>query len=36
MFLRATVRKKDGKKHTYYSVVENKRLEDGRVKSVAQ
>jgi hypothetical protein len=31
MFLRATVRKKDGKKHTYYSVVENKRLEDGRV-----
>lgn len=31
MFLRATVRKKDGKKHTYYSVVENERLEDGRV-----
>lgn len=31
MFLRATVRKKDGKKHIYYSVVENKRLEDGRV-----
>ncbi len=31
MFLRATVRKKDGKKHTYYSVVENKRLEDGHV-----
>jgi transposase len=31
MFLRATVRKKDGKKHTYYSVVENKRLSDGRV-----
>jgi len=31
MFLRATVRKKDGKEHTYYSVVENKRLPDGRV-----
>jgi hypothetical protein len=31
MFLRATVRKKDGKEHTYYSVVENKRLAGGRV-----
>ena len=31
MFLRATIRKKDGKDHTYYSVVENKRLPDGRV-----
>jgi hypothetical protein len=31
MFLRATIRKKDGKDHTYYSVVENKRLSDGRV-----
>jgi hypothetical protein len=31
MFLRATVRKKDGKEHTYYSVVENKRVADGRV-----
>jgi len=31
MFLRATVRKKDGKEHTYYSVVENRRLSDGRV-----
>ena len=31
MFLRATIRKKDGKNHTYYSVVENKRLADGRV-----
>ena len=31
MFLRAQVRKKDGKKHTYWSVVENKRLPDGRV-----
>ncbi|MDR2013130.1 MAG: hypothetical protein LBQ20_08855 [Rhodanobacter sp.] len=31
MFLRATARKKDGKEHTYYSVVENRRLADGRV-----
>lgn len=31
MFLRASVRKKDGKEHTYYSVVENARLGDGRV-----
>jgi len=31
MFVRATVRKKDGKEHTYYSVVENKCMEDGRV-----
>lgn len=31
MFLRATIRKKDGKEHAYYSVVENKRLADGRV-----
>ena len=31
MFLRATIRKKDGKDHTYYSVAENKRLSDGRV-----
>jgi hypothetical protein len=31
MFLRATVRKKDGKEHTYFSVVENKRVADGRV-----
>ena len=31
MFLRATVRKKDGKEHTYYSVVENKRVAGGRV-----
>src|SRR5579875_101886 len=31
MFLRATVRKKDGKEHTYYSAVENKRLADGRL-----
>ena len=31
MFLRCTTRKKDGKEHTYYSVVENKRVADGRV-----
>jgi len=31
MFLRATTRKKDGKEHRYYSVVENKRLGGGRV-----
>jgi hypothetical protein len=31
MFLRATTRKKDGKEHRYYSVVENKRLSGGRV-----
>ena len=31
MFLRATVRKKDGKEHTYFSVVENKRVQGGRV-----
>ena len=31
MFLRSQVRKKDGKQHTYWSVVENKRLHDGRV-----
>lgn len=31
MFLRATTRKKDGKIHRYFSVVENKRVADGRV-----
>jgi transposase len=31
MFLRATTRKKDGKEHRYWSIVENKRLSDGRV-----
>jgi len=31
MFLRSQVRKKDGKEHTYWSVVENQRLHDGRV-----
>ena len=31
MFLRATTRKKDGKEHRYWSIVENRRLSDGRV-----
>jgi hypothetical protein len=31
MFLRATTRKKDGKEHRYYSVVENTRVSGGRV-----
>jgi hypothetical protein len=31
MFLRASTRKKDGKEHRYYSVVENKRVGGGRV-----
>ena len=31
MFLRATLRKKDGKEHRYFSVVENRRLSGGRV-----
>ncbi len=31
MFLRATTRKKDGKEHRYWSIVENRRLCDGRV-----
>jgi hypothetical protein len=31
MFLRATARKKDGKTHRYFSVVENQRTHDGRV-----
>ena len=30
MFLRSTNRKKDGKEHRYYSVVENRRVRDGR------
>lgn len=30
MFLRATTRYKDGKAHRYYSVVENRRVRDGR------
>lgn len=31
MFLRATTRKKDGKEHRYFSIVENKRVRGGRV-----
>jgi hypothetical protein len=31
MFLRATVRKKDGNERTYFSVAESKRVADGRV-----
>jgi transposase len=31
MFLRATTRKKDGKEHRYWSIVENRRLAGGRV-----
>src|ERR1700733_1309420 len=31
MFLRKTQRKKDGKTHSYWSVVENRRLHGGRV-----
>lgn len=31
MFLRSTQRKKNGKTHTYWNIVENKRLDDGRV-----
>jgi hypothetical protein len=32
MFLRATTRKKDGKEHRYFSIVENKRVAGGRVQ----
>lgn len=31
MFLRSTTRKKNGKQHRYFSIVENKRMVDGRV-----
>ncbi len=31
MFLRATRRQKDGKEHRYFSVVENRRVSDGKV-----
>lgn len=31
MFLRATIRKKDGKEHRYWSLVETKRVSGGRV-----
>ena len=30
MFLRATIRRKDGKPHRYWSVVENRRVRRGR------
>ena len=30
MFLRSTNRKKDGKDHRYFSIVENRRVSDGR------
>jgi hypothetical protein len=30
MFLRSTNRKKDGKDHRYFSIVENRRVPDGR------
>jgi len=32
MFLRATIRKKNGKKHRYWSIVENKRIAGGKVR----
>jgi hypothetical protein len=31
MFLRAKIRRKDGKEHRAWSVVENRRIRDGRV-----
>lgn len=31
MFLRQSIRKKDGKTHVYWNIVESKRLDDGRV-----
>jgi hypothetical protein len=31
MFLRSTQRKKNGKTHVYWNIVENKRLDGGRV-----
>jgi hypothetical protein len=31
MFLRYTTRKKNGKEHRYYSLVENRRVASGRV-----
>ena len=31
MFLRSTIRRKDGKEHRYWSIVENRRLRGGRV-----
>jgi hypothetical protein len=32
MFLRSTIRQKDGKQHRYWSVVENRRVSGGRVR----
>ena len=32
MFLRATIRKKNGKQHRYWSIVENKRISGGKVR----
>jgi hypothetical protein len=32
MFLRATIRKKNGKEHRYWSIVENKRITGGKVR----
>jgi hypothetical protein len=32
MFLRATIRKKNGKEHRYWSIVENKRIARGKVR----
>src|SRR2546427_3134724 len=31
MFLRSTLRKKDGKEHEYFSIVENKRVAAGKI-----
>lgn len=31
MFLRSSSRKKDGKDHRYWGIVENKRVDGGRV-----
>ena len=31
MFLRCSTRKKDGKEHRYFSIVDNKRVADSRV-----
>ena len=36
MFLRAKVRKKDGKEHRYFSVVENRRVGPKQQKRMAQ
>src|SRR5437899_12686870 len=31
MFLRSILRKKDGKEHEYFSIVENKRVAEGKI-----